>query len=84
LPKPDTQLTSKKQVKETLDILINASPLASKERADDDAKQCRFFGYDKESQYQKGPSGFQIIQTHDQRGYYATLNSKNSLFCAAK
>jgi hypothetical protein len=73
LPKPNTQLKSKKQVVEIIDAILGASPLTY----EDDAKQkYRFFGYDKESQYQKGPSGFQIIQTHDQKGYYATLNLK--------
>ena len=31
----------------------------------------RFFGFDKASDYQKGPSGFHIKQTEDQKRYYA-------------
>jgi hypothetical protein len=72
LLKPGAQLTSKKQVTETIDAIINAST----KEADLDEMQYRFFGYDKESQYQKGPNGFQLTQTHDQKGYYNCLHSK--------
>lgn len=70
LPNSNTQLTSKRQLVETIDAIVNALPLTK--AADEE----RFFGYDKESEYQKGPSGFQITQTHDQKVYYNTLNSK--------
>jgi hypothetical protein len=70
LPKYNTQLTSKKQVIETIDAIINASILTK------EADEKRFFGYDKTSDYQKCPTGFQTTQTCDQKRYYAMMTQK--------
>jgi hypothetical protein len=68
LSKPDRPLTSKKSVIEIIDILCDSTSIWTKETDDE-----RFFSFDKASDYQKGPSGFQIKQTEDQKRYYATL-----------
>jgi hypothetical protein len=72
LRKHNAQLTSKKQVIEIIDDIINACP----SNIVDDDKKHKFFAYDKSSDYPKGRSGFQITQTHDQKGYnYVSLNN---------
>jgi hypothetical protein len=68
LSKPDRQLTSKKSIIEIIDILCDSTSIMTKET---DLE--RFFGFEKASDYQKGPSGFQINQTEDQKRYYAAL-----------
>jgi hypothetical protein len=74
--RPNLQLTSKKKLVETIDMICEAVPI-SREAA---AKDERFFSFDKASDYQKGPSGFQIKQTEDQKRYYANLMKKKNLF----
>jgi hypothetical protein len=68
----DLQLTSKKKVLETIDMICDATPI-SREAIDDDE---RFFSYDKASDYPKGPSGFQTTQTCDQKRYYAKMTAQ--------
>jgi hypothetical protein len=77
--RPNLQLTSKKKLVETIDMICDAVPISRDAIYADE----RFFGFDKASDYQKGPSGFQINQTEDQKRYYAALanlKKKKNLF----
>jgi hypothetical protein len=74
--RPNLQLTSKMKLIETIDLICDHAVPISREALNNDE---RFFGFDKASDYQKGPSGFQIKQTEDQKRYYATqINLKKS------
>jgi hypothetical protein len=70
LLRPNLQLASKKKLLEAIDLLCDHAVPISREALNNDE---RFFGFDKASDYQKGPSGFQIKQTEDQKRYYAAL-----------
>lgn len=64
LPSANSCVTSKRKLTEIIDTLCEASS------EDSEVEEKRFYGYDKQSDYSKGPSGFQIPQTEDQKRYY--------------
>jgi hypothetical protein len=74
LMRPNSQLTSKKKLAETIALICDHAVPISREAINNDE---RFFGFDKASDYQKGPSRFQIKQTEDQKRYYAATQLTN-------
>jgi hypothetical protein len=66
-PPSHKSIRSKKKLLSVIDMILEASEHS------EEAEEKRYFGYDKQSDYPKGPSGFQIQQTEDRKRYYASL-----------